>query len=80
MILRWQTGRPATRRDIKALVIRLAQEIPEWGYRRIHGELAGLGVKGRRATRPTGRQWRPIGQGSRSADRWPSRAGKGILC
>ena len=40
-----KSGRPATRRNIKALVLRLARENPEWGYRRIHGELAGLGVK-----------------------------------
>ncbi len=40
-----KTGRPATRRNIQALVRRLARENPEWGYRRIHGELAGLGVK-----------------------------------
>jgi putative transposase len=42
---RGRTGRPTTRRNIKALVLRLARENPEWGYRRIHGELATLGVK-----------------------------------
>jgi hypothetical protein len=43
--MRGRSGRPATRRNIKALVLRLAREDPEWGYRRIQRELAGLGVK-----------------------------------
>src|SRR5437764_16479 len=43
--MRGKTGRPTTRRNITALVLRLARENPQWGYRRIHGELAGLGVK-----------------------------------
>ncbi|WP_326756092.1 integrase core domain-containing protein [Streptomyces hirsutus] len=61
MILRWhrnllkqrhaatcapkRRGRPPTVRSIRALVLRLARENSSWGYRRIHGELAALGIK-----------------------------------
>ena len=41
---RGRTGLPATRRNVRALVLRRARENPQWGYRRIC-ELAGLGVK-----------------------------------
>jgi putative transposase len=59
-ILRWQrdivrrrwasrsrqgrSGRPATHRKVRSQVLRLARENESWGYRRIHGELAGLGI------------------------------------
>jgi transposase InsO family protein len=40
-----QPGRRPTIRSIQALVLRLARDNPSWGYRRIHGELATLGIK-----------------------------------
>jgi len=37
--------RPQTVPAIRALVLEMARDNPGWGYRRIHGELAGLGRK-----------------------------------
>ncbi|WP_245766902.1 integrase core domain-containing protein [Streptomyces colonosanans] len=37
--------RPPTVRSIRALVLRMARENSSWGYRRIHGELAALGIE-----------------------------------
>jgi hypothetical protein len=42
---RRRPGRPSTRTDIREAVLRLARENPTWGYQRISGELAGVGIR-----------------------------------
>jgi len=41
---RGRSGRPTVRRDVRSVVLRLARENESREYRRIHGELAGLGI------------------------------------
>jgi putative transposase len=39
-----RSGRPATHRNVRSVVLRSARENEARGYRRIHGELASLGI------------------------------------
>jgi hypothetical protein len=50
-------GRPHTMHSIRILTLRLVSENPHRGYRRIHGQLAALGIQ--IAPSPSGRSSRP---------------------
>jgi len=47
---RRKPGRPVTRKDLAALVVRMAEENRDWGYRRIQGALSNLGHECARST------------------------------
>lgn len=61
--------RPRTVASIRRLVLRLAHENPSRGYRRIHGELAILGIKVRAST--SGRSSKTPGSSQRPTGRPP---------
>jgi transposase InsO family protein len=44
-VTRLSAPTPSTRKDIRDAVLRLARENPAWGYQRISGELAGVGIR-----------------------------------
>ena len=45
-----QPGRPRILAEVQALILRMARENREWGYRRIQGALANLGYDYARST------------------------------
>ncbi len=50
-------GRPRTRDEIRTLVVRMATEDRDWGYRRTQGALANLGHEVARGTIEANRFW-----------------------
>ena len=47
---RRKPGRPVTKKDLEVLVVRMAEENRDWGYRRLQGALANLGHECARST------------------------------
>jgi putative transposase len=62
-------GRPRTSQTLQVLVLEMARDNPSWGYRRIHGELVGLGYRMAPST-----VWKIIKDGG--IDPAPRRAGQ----
>ncbi len=77
-------GRPRTAQAVRALVLEMARDNPAWGYRRIHGELAGLGYEVAPSTvwqilKDAGIDPHPGEPGRPGARSWPGRPGRSSL-